>query len=241
MFAQPGADVVPPRQPSPTLGCARAGGTPIALGVPPRPPRHWGEARMPAGGGRGRRRAHHCCYGDALKTLGGESPAGAGMGAPGHVAAGAWPDRVPLRLRRLPARGGQGAAPAPASARGWRNGCARATWLPALGVIACGCGSGECPRVAEWVRPSHVAAGAWRDRVPLLPAIACGGRAGCRFVRAIACGRRTECRCVPGSARGWRTGCLPRRAFGRSWRDRAPTRSFGSAGAGGRGPPRRAA
>ncbi len=163
MFAQPGADVVPPRPPSPTLGCARAGGTPIALGVPPRPPRHWGEARMPAGGGRGRRRAHHCCYGTphALKALGGESPAGAGMGAPGHVAAGAWPDRVrlrlrrvsagaewvppshvaagawpdrgPLRLRRLPARGGQGAAASLRLPAGGVQGAVSSGRLPAGG------------------------------------------------------------------------------------------------------------
>ncbi len=42
------------RPPSPTLGFARAGGTPIALGAPPRPLRHWGRHDCPQdGGGRG--------------------------------------------------------------------------------------------------------------------------------------------------------------------------------------------
>ncbi|AXI86207.1 hypothetical protein SAM9427_10060 [Streptomyces sp. ETH9427] len=48
----PGAGRVPPRPPSPTLGCARAGGTPITLGAPPRPLRHWGRHECPRMAGR---------------------------------------------------------------------------------------------------------------------------------------------------------------------------------------------
>ncbi len=51
-FGRP-AEGVPPAPALPPPGFARAGGTPIALGVPPRPLRHWG-ARLRAGGG-GRR------------------------------------------------------------------------------------------------------------------------------------------------------------------------------------------
>ncbi len=195
MFAQPGADVVPPRPPSPTLGCARAGGTPSPWGCLPGP--------QGTGGGthaRGWRK-------------------GASTGPPLLLR------RRPLALKALGVNRPRVPEWVPPAA-----------WLPALGVIACGCGSGECLRVPEWVPPA-----AW---LPVLGVIACGcgsgeclrGRAGCRFVRAIACGWRAGCRCVPASARGWRTGCRPRRACGRGWRDRVPTRSFGLAGVGGAGP-----
>ncbi len=193
----PGPQGTGGRHACPRVAEGGAGGpTTVAMGRPT-PSRRWGVNRprvpewvppatwLPALG----LIACGCGSGERLRVAGRvrlrlwRVPAGAGIGAPGHVAAGAWPDRVRLRLRRVSVGGGQGAAAALASARGWRNGCARATWLPALGLIAARCGSGDCLRVVGRVplRPCDCLRGAGRvpfrpgdclrgaDRMPLRP------------------------------------------------------------------------